>query len=923
MRIKSFVLALLLAGFLPGFGQYLENPSFEGTILMIGPPPGWYICDPTSTPNVQPGKYNIFLPPSEGMTYLGLLTRDNFTWEDMRAPLLTPLSKDSCYKFKIDLAFQEVLSFTIVDPIVLRVYGSNIVCQKNNVLWQSPPISNLDWETFEFLIHNDEFDITDLILETYYVGTSPYWGYMLLDNIRITPTPSFELGNDTTLVLCENDTLVLDPGPGFNTYLWQDGSTESTYVVDTTGLYWVQAFNAQGCSWTDSIYVTIEEYFELESEMIESTVACEGQEVSLTATVTNGVAPYSYEWLNLPDTTENITVIADSTMFYYVTVTDHCGFTLTDSIKVIVIDKPDIDLGNDTLICPDGNYNLNAGSGYLIYLWQDGSVEPSFNVTEPGIYWVEVTNNFGCVARDSITIDLFPPIPLDLGEDTTLCIGQSVTFYAGEGFADYLWQNNSTDPYFTATNTGLYWVLITDIYGCHATDSVYAEFISPPNINLGNDVSICSGEQLILNAGSGYNSYQWQDNNSSQFYNVTQTGWYWVTVNNNCGEDTDSIYVVVNPQPEPDLGPDTTICLGQEYVLDLGSQYISYLWQDNSTLPFYSINGSGVYSVTVENSYGCFGNDEIVISVSDIQVDLGADEQFCEGETMVLDAGGGFVSYLWQDNSTNQTYTINSSGTFSVSAIDEFGCESSDEVNYSYYPYPNPDLSNLTICEGDTATLQAPAGDYIYYWNGEIGGQSFEVSSPGQYTLTMVNPCDSVSDNAIITTTPVPVIYLGDDDVLIPGQTVELNAGSGFDEYLWQDGSGGQYFTVTASNIDIENPYFYVEVTNGICKGSDTVMIELYQIWVPNVITPNGDGKNDIFKPNPENWSGVNNHHMTVLNRWGEKIWESDDFETGWDGKRNGNYVSEGTYYWILDVYYGPKNIKQTLKGTLSVFDTN
>ena len=923
MKIRALLAIILVMGFLPGFCQYLANPSFEGTPLMIGPPPDWEICDSLSTPNVQPGKYAIYLPPSDGTTYIGLLTRENFTWEDMYALFITPLSKDSCYEFKIDLAFQEYLSWAIVDPIVLRIYGSNNTCQKDNILWQSSAISNTDWETFEFMIHNEEFDITDLILETYYVGSYPYWGYMLLDNIRISPTPIAELGNDTTLTICENDSLILDPGSGFFGYLWQDGSVEQTYVVDTTGLYWVQVFNAEGCSWTDSIFVTIEEYIPMESEMSDSTLACEGQEVTITIEMLNGVEPYSYEWLNLPDTTESITVIVDSTMFYYIIVTDDCGVTLMDSIKIVVVENPEIDLGNDTLICPDGSYNLHAGQGYFQYLWQDGSTDSVFNVTLPGTYWVEVTSNFGCTSRDSITIDLFPPIPLDLGNDTILCIGESVTFYAGSGLVDYLWQDNSSDSSYTAYNTGVYWVTVTDIYGCHATDSVYASFLPLPEIDIGNDTSFCPGEGIVLNAGSGYLSYLWQDNDTTQYYSVTQSGLYWVTAYNGCGEDTDSIYIEVYPQPEPDLGPDTTICYGESILLNPGGSYVSYIWQDNSTLAFYTVTSSGTYSVTVENNYGCYGEDEVYINISTSQVDLGGDNQMCEGETEVLDAGEGYVAYLWQDNTTEQTYTVSLPGTYSVIVEDEYGCETSDEVTYLFYPYPNPGLGpDQTICEGESTLLQAPEGEFVYYWNGTEGGQSYEVSSSGQYTLTMVNPCDSVSDEIEVNVDPLPEIYLGEDNILFPGQTIELDAGFGFDEYIWQDGSGGQYLVVTENNINTSNPYYHVEVTEGICKGSDTIKIELYQIWVPNLITPNGDGSNDMFRANPENWSGVNHHTMIVFNRWGEKVWESHDFESGWNGKRNGRYVSEGTYFWILDVFAGPNNIKQTLKGNLTVLGT-
>ena len=105
------------------------------------------------------------------------------------------------------------------------------------------------------------------------------------------------------------------------------------------------------------------------------------------------------------------------------------------------------------------------------------------------------------------------------------------------------------------------------------------------------------------------------------------------------------------------------------------------------------------------------------------------------------------------------------------------------------------------ICEGETTLLQAPEGEYVYYWNGIEGDQSYEVSSTGQYTLTMVNPCDSVSDEIEVNVEPLPEVYLGEDDVLFPGQTIELDAGLGFDEYVWQDGSGGQYYMVTENKM--------------------------------------------------------------------------------------------------------------------------
>ncbi len=138
--------------------------------------------------------------------------------------------------------------------------------------------------------------------------------------------------------------------------------------------------------------------------------------------------------------------------------------------------------------------------------------------------------------------------------------------------------------------------------------------------------------------------------------------------------------------------------------------------------------------------------------------------------------------------------------------------------------------------------------------------------------------------------------------------------------YLWQDNtSTEQFYEVSEDSINAYNSLFYVKVYEGMCWGSDTIRIEMFEVWVPSVITPNGDEYNAIFKPDPERWQAVKRHRITVFNRWGELVWESEDFPSGWDGKRNGRYVAEGTYFWILDAYYGSKDVKKSLRGTLTI----
>jgi gliding motility-associated-like protein len=238
---------------------------------------------------------------------------------------------------------------------------------------------------------------------------------------------------------------------------------------------------------------------------------------------------------------------------------------------------------------------------------------------------------------------------------------------------------------------------------------------------------------------------------------------------------------------------------------------------------------------------------------------------------------------------------------------------------------PAVDLGDdRSVCTGTSFVLQAPAGPYYsYYWNGVPGGEQYEVTGGGYYSLTVVSPCDSVSDGIYVTEVEVPEVDLGEDRVMFPGESVELDAGMGYDSYLWQNGYQGQVLAVDETTQSDPGHAYWVEVMLGGCKSTDTVLIEYFSVWVPSVITPNGDGKNDLFLPDPERWGAITTHRMTVYNRWGEKVWESEDFPSGWDGRQNGRPVADGTYFWVLEVRYGPQSVSQVLKGTLTVIGSS
>ena len=920
--IKSILLTVFLLLIKAGIAQYLANPSFEGTPQPHVPPPGWEICDFSwSTPDTQPGQFGVYLPPSHGYTYLGMTARDDFTWEDVHSTLITPLSQDSCYVFRIDLAYQPVVNGISMSPIVLKIYGHNTVCNKSNLLWQSPATDNEDWITHEFPIIPDQYDINDIVLEAYYTGTNPYWGYILMDNIKIEQQPEVDLGNDTTLTLCENDSLVLNAGGGYAGYFWSTGASDSTIIVDTTGTYWVQVMNQYGCVAYDTIDVTIEEYIEMETFLIDSTMACVGQVVTFVVGVNYGAPPYTFFWPDLNSEDSIVTVAVDSTAYYVVEITDNCGNIVADSVKLIVTDGPEVFIGNDTIICFGDELEITTGGGYSAYLWQDGSQDSVYTATNEGWYWVLVMDNMGCTNIDSLLIEYYPEVNPQLGNDTVLCLSDDIVLDVGSGWVGILWFDGTVEQTITVSEPGNYWVTVLDENGCTGSDTISVELSPAVVVSLGGDTTLCIGDDYILNPGENFTSYLWQDGSTGAYYTIVNSGVYWVEVTDiyGCnGADTVSIDFV--PSPEVNLGNDTTICSGTTLTLNPGTQYSSYLWQDNSTLPQYTVNTTGFYSVTVTNVYNCPASDEIFIEITSPDIDLGPDTLLCIGDTLLLDPGQGYVSYLWQDNTTQSQYTVLNGGVYNVTVTDTYNCTTIDTVSIEGHSKPEADLGeDQPLCEGESILLETIQGPYEYSWNGIPGDHTLEVSTGGTYTVEVSNQCGMITDQIDVTEFPVPSVNLGQDQVIFEGDVLELDAGEGFDNYVWQDGSGEQYFIITESNYNTDDPYYYVEVTDGPCKSSDTTRIILFRVKIPNVFTPNGDNKNDKFVPMEDGWNGVNSHHIEIFNRWGEKVWESDDFESGWDGKRNGNYVSDGTYFWVLDVYYGETSITQRLKGTVSI----
>jgi gliding motility-associated-like protein len=205
-----------------------------------------------------------------------------------------------------------------------------------------------------------------------------------------------------------------------------------------------------------------------------------------------------------------------------------------------------------------------------------------------------------------------------------------------------------------------------------------------------------------------------------------------------------------------------------------------------------------------------------------------------------------------------------------------------------------------------------------YLWNdGEITPIR-EITTPGKYVVSVMDRfCSAITmDSVNVTVAGITGIELGNDTTLCIGETLTLKVDAGTGNSIrWQDGSTTASYTVTTAG------YYTVTVYNECGSVSDRIAVT-YQACetkpqFPNAFTPNGDGKNDTFKPDIKGL--IYDYDLRIFNRWGEIIFLSKDAKTGWDGRYKGKLVENGTYVWILSYKKKTGGSSFIQKGSITV----
>ncbi len=315
-----------------------------------------------------------------------------------------------------------------------------------------------------------------------------------------------------------------------------------------------------------------------------------------------------------------------------------------------------------------------------------------------------------------------------------------------------------------------------------------------PVITASGPTTFCPNDSVVLTSNSQV-SYAWSNGSTTQSITVYTPNTYILTVTNPNGcTATASQTVSYNPSLNPTITGTTAICFGDSTTLTTGV-FAHYLWNTADTTASILVDTSGIYSVTVTNASGCTGaaNHSVVVNPNPIPaINSNAPSPLCNGDSAILDAAT-FNHYHWSSGSTSHSIVVYSSGIYSVTVTNSFGCTASTVDTITILPHVPPTISvsgPTVFCIGDSVSITSSTAA-AYLWSNSLSSQSITVFSTGNYTVTVTdsNGCTGtgVQDITVNLHAPNAPDMIYGDTVLCAGTLVTyyINPVPNATNYTW------------------------------------------------------------------------------------------------------------------------------------------
>lgn len=440
---------------------------------------------------------------------------------------------------------------------------------------------------------------------------------------------------------------------------------------------------------------------------------------------------------------------------------DLCDNQAEDFSFNFTVDTPldiTIDIGADTsLVCAGDELILDASAAGNVFLWEDGSTEPTLTVTDAGIYEVTVTDDCG-IGSDAIEVFVQQTPPsVDFGPDELLCPGDTRILDADNGLAFYTWHDGSSQTSFTVNTTGDYAVTVEN--GCGIVeDEINITYVPDLNLSLASEYVLCLGDTLMLDIERPFATYQWENGSTNPVRAITADGSFALTVTTICEVYETNFEAIFLVDPMLELGDDLVLCPNDSLLLEPGIPGAEYLWQDGSTTDSYVVTTPDTYRVTISTACNDLIDSVQIDYLLPVTTDLGRDTFLCEDQPYLLDASTAVAAdYQWEDGSMAPRRLVFGPGAYVVSVKSEcetvidtlniVPCEicqvfmpnvfspNNDGLNDRFFPQGPCALENYEMLIFDRW------GNQVYQsnnpsegWNGKIRG---DVAPQGTYVWTI------------------------------------------------------------------------------------------------------------------------------------------------------------------------------------------
>lgn len=579
-------------------------------------------------------------------------------------------------------------------------------------------------------------------------------------------------------------------------------STNCTHTYTTSGTYTVRltvsnAFGTDEIIKTNLIVVLAAPLVNAGSD----DTVCLGSTKTLGSTpVATGNAPFVYRWRPgnvLNDSTKaNPVATITTTTTFSVTVTDVNGCVRADTMVLTVNPKPIVNVGADTSICSGASKVINAvvSSGLAPYqfLWtpsaglNDRTIQkPLATPTVTTSYILTVTDVRGCVQSDTMKLTVNELPIVNAGPDTVnICSGGALqlqpTIVSTALPLSFLWEPsaglsavNTPNPIASPISSQVYTFTVTDNNGCSTSDQLLVRVIDQPRpvITTSSAATVCEGQTVKLDAGSGWTSHLWSTGATTRTIDVTTSGSYTVRVANAFACEGQSVpYVLTfNRTPAPQITGPSQTCVNSTAVYSVNAvSGDTYLWTvTNGTIrngagtPTISVQwgstGTGSVSCRQTTTAGCVGTSATTSvtfgTVLVPTITTSGPTVLCDGESIELDAGV-YSTYQWSTGATTRKITVSTAGSYTVSVSEAGGCSG---TSVPIVVTTKPAAQKPSIVQTRN-TLESTVIATGYQWL-ESGSaipfatqRSFTVVTPGTYSVrvTADNQCTATSEPFVV-----------------------------------------------------------------------------------------------------------------------------------------------------------------------------